>query len=98
MGDILAADILVIQQRYDALMKQLQNRLQSKQEQALLLKINSASKDFLAAQSELVAARDSGLTERIRKVYSERFQPSSKALLVAVATLADFQRQLDVPR
>ena len=93
VGDILAADIFVIQQRYDALMKQLQNRLQSKQEQALLLKINSGSKDFLAAQSELVAARDSGLTERIRKVYSERFQPSSKALLASVATLADFQRQ-----
>ena len=93
VGDILAADILVTQQRYDALMKQLEGRLQSAQEQALLLEISVASKDFIVAQSELVAARDSGLTERIRQVYSQRFLPSSNALLTTVAALADFQRQ-----
>ena len=93
VGDILAADILSTQQRYDALMKQVGGRLQTAQEQALLQEISVASEVFAVAQSELVAARNTGLTERIRKVYSERFQPSSNALLATVATLADFQRQ-----
>ncbi|MFZ2389656.1 MAG: methyl-accepting chemotaxis protein [Polaromonas sp.] len=93
VGDILAADILVTQQRYDGLMKQLAGRLQTVQEQALLQKISAASKDFVVAQAELVAARDSGLTERIRKVHAERFMPSSNALLAAVAALAESQRQ-----
>ena len=93
VGDILAADIVVAQQRYDALMKQLQGRLQTADEQALLLNITAASKDFAGAQSELVAARDSGLTERIRQAHSQRFLPSSNALLASVAALADFQRQ-----
>ncbi|MBG6072867.1 MULTISPECIES: methyl-accepting chemotaxis protein [unclassified Polaromonas] len=93
VGDILAADIVATQQRYDALMKQLQSRLQTTDEQALLTKISAAGKVFAKAQAELVAARDSGLTERIRKVYSARFQPASNALLAAVSALADFQRQ-----
>ena len=93
VGDILAADILATEQRYDALMKQLQGRLQTADEQALLSRISAASKDFAGAQAELVAARDSGLTERIRQVHSQRFLPSSNALLASVAALADFQRQ-----
>ena len=93
VGDLLVADILVTQERYNVLLKELEERLKSAQEQALLGKISAASKDFLVAQSELIAARDSGLTERIRQVHLERFQPSSNALLVAVAGLADFQRQ-----
>jgi methyl-accepting chemotaxis protein len=93
VGDILAADILATQQRYDVLMKQLASRLQTVQDQALLQKISTASKDFVVAQTELVAARDSGLTEHIRKVHAERFMPSSHALLAAVAGLAESQRQ-----
>ena len=93
VGDILAADIAATQRRHDGLMKQLEARLLAANEQALLLKISTASKDFARAQFELVAARDSGLTERIRQVYSTRFQPSSNALLATVAALADFQRQ-----
>lgn len=93
VGDILAVDILATQRHYDALMKQLAGRLQTVQEQALLQKIDVASKDFAVARSELVAARDSGLTERIRKVHSERFLPSSNTLLATVSGLAESQRQ-----
>jgi methyl-accepting chemotaxis protein len=93
VGDILAADILAVKQRYDALMKQVAGRLLTEQDSALLNKIGTAGQDFSAAQAELVAARDSGLTERIRKVYVERFMPSSRLLLSAVAALADSQRQ-----
>ena len=93
VGDVLAADIVTTQKRYDALMKQLESRLLTTDEQALLSKISAASKDFAKAQAELVAARDSGLTERIRQVHAQRFQPSSNALLATVAALADFQRQ-----
>ena len=93
VGDILAADIFLTQERYNVLLKQLEMRLTSVPEQALLARISVSSKDFVAAQSQLIAARDSGLTERIRQVYLQRFQPSSNALLVSVADLADFQRQ-----
>ena len=92
VGEILGADILTTQKRYDALMLQVASRLQTVQEQALLDQISAAGKDFLAARAELVAAHDSGLTERIRKVYAERFQPSSNALLATVADLAESQR------
>jgi len=93
VGDVLAADIAALHKRYDALMTQLKSRLLTTDEQALLSKISAASMDFAKAQAELVAARDSGLTERIRQVYSARFQPSSNALLATVAALAEFQRQ-----
>lgn len=93
VGDILAADILATEQRYDALIKQVAGRLQTEDEQLLLQQTVVAGKNFVLAQSELVAARDSGLTERIRRVYSERFLPSSDALLLAVAALADSQRR-----
>ena len=93
VGDILAADIATTQKRYDTLMTQLQGRLLTANERALLVKISAASEVFAKAQFDLVAARDSGLTERIRQVYATRFQPSSNALLASVAALADFQRQ-----
>jgi len=93
VGDILAADIRATQQRFDTLMTQVTARLQTVKEQALLQQISTASKDFGMAQSELVTARDSGLTERIRKVHAERFMPSSHALLTAVAALVESQRQ-----
>ena len=92
VGDILAADIVVTQQRFDALMGQVTSRLQTVQEQVLLQEIYAASKNFSLAKSELVAARDSGLTERIRKVHTERFIPLSDALLAAMAALAESQR------
>lgn len=93
VGDILGADISATQQSLDALMKQLASRLQTAQDRALMARTEDASKDFERAKTELLAARDSGLTERIKKVYSERFLPSSNAQLAAVAALAESQRQ-----
>ncbi|NMM08684.1 MAG: HAMP domain-containing protein [Polaromonas sp.] len=93
VGEILAADIMATQQRYDTLMRLLAKRMQTPQEQALLKTISAADKDFSIARSELVVAHDTGLTEHIRKVYSERFLPSSTALLAGVAALAESQRR-----
>ena len=92
VGEILGADIAVTQQLYDARIADLGKHLQVAEDRALLQGIDAAGKDFLKARTELVAARDSGLTERIRKVYSERFLPSSAALLSALGTLTQSQR------
>ncbi|MGJ7614909.1 MULTISPECIES: methyl-accepting chemotaxis protein [unclassified Variovorax] len=93
VGEILSADIQATAQKYDALLQQVGQRLQTDADRALLAQADAAAKDFAAAVKELVAARDSGLTERIRNVYAQRFQPSSAALLAAVAGLAQAQRE-----
>ena len=92
VGDILGTDIAATQQLYDARIAELGKRLLADEDRALLASIDAAGKDFLNARNELVAARDSGLTERIRKVYAERFLPSSGALLSALGTLTQSQR------
>ncbi|MDM0006961.1 methyl-accepting chemotaxis protein [Variovorax sp. J22R203] len=92
VGEILSADIQATATQYNDLLKQVGERLQDDADRALLAQADTAAKDFAAAVKELVAARDSGLTERIRNVYAQRFQPSSAALLAAVARLAQSQR------
>ena len=93
VGEILSADIQATAARYDDLLGQVRQRLQDDADRALLAQADAAAKDFAAAVKELVAARDSGLTERIRNVYAQRFQPSSAALLAAVSRLAQSQRE-----
>ncbi|BEU97719.1 HAMP domain-containing protein [Acidovorax sp. DW039] len=92
VGEILTADIDRTQAAYTALLGQLASRLQTPEEQALLDKTRTRAQDFQAAVKELVTARDFGLTERIRKVFSERFEPSAAALLGALQQLAQSQR------
>ncbi|NMM75942.1 methyl-accepting chemotaxis protein [Acidovorax sp. SRB_24] len=92
VGDTLGADIAATQQLYDGRLSALADRLQAAEHQQLLAGIRTAGKDFAVARSALVAARDSGLTERIRKVYAEHFLPSSNALLSALGTLTQAQR------
>ncbi len=92
VGEILGADIAAAQQRYDRLLGALASRLQTADHQALLAGIHAAGKDFAVARTALVAARDSGLTERIRTVYAGQFLPASNALLSALGTLTQAQR------
>jgi len=93
VGEILSADIRSTASQYDDLIAQVGQRLQDDADRALLAQAGVAGKDFAAAVKELIAARDSGLTERIRNVYAQRFQPSSAALLAAVSKLAQSQRE-----
>lgn len=93
VGEILSTDIQATETRFHALLQQVAGRLRWDADRALLAKTEAAAGDFKAAVKELVAARDSGLTERIRTVYAQRFQPSSAALLEAVARLAGSQRE-----
>ncbi|MDD0812097.1 methyl-accepting chemotaxis protein [Curvibacter sp. RS43] len=93
VGEILAQDIQSTQVQYEALMAQLNERLPAAADQQLLQRITTAGADFQKARTELVAARDSGLTERIRKVFSQRFQPSAANLLGALKDLGQAQRQ-----
>lgn len=92
VGEILAADIRATAASYDELIKQLDQRLHDEADRELLAQADAAARDFAGAVKELIAARDSGLTERIRNVYAQRFQPSSAALLAAVSRLAQSQR------
>ncbi len=92
VGEILSADIERTQTQYRELMDQLATRLQTPAEQALLTGTHDKAQDFQAAVKELVTARDFGLTERIRKVFAERFEPSAAALLGSLQQLAQSQR------
>ena len=92
VGEILSADIERTQTHYRELMDQLATRLQTPAEQALLTGTHEKAQDFQAAVKELVAARDFGLTERIRKVFTERFEPGAAALLGSLQQLAQSQR------
>ena len=92
VGEILSADIERTQTQYRELMDQLATRLQTPAEQALLTGTHDKAQDFQAAVKELVTARDFGLTERIRKVFTERFEPSAAALLGSLQQLAQSQR------
>ncbi|AVS63957.1 methyl-accepting chemotaxis protein, partial [Paracidovorax avenae] len=93
VGDIPGADIARTQQQYDSLLAQLAERLQGTEDAERIVALRSAGKDFSQACSELVAARDSGLTERIRKVYGERFVPAATRLLASLDGLSQSQRQ-----
>jgi methyl-accepting chemotaxis protein len=92
VGEVLAADIQATDARFDQLLQQLAGRLKAPSDRALLLRTQAAGQAFQGAVKELVAARDSGLTERIRTVYAQRFQPDAAALLAAVGKLAQSQR------
>ena len=92
VGEILSADRERTETHYRERMDQLATRLQTPAEQALLTGTHDKAQDFQAAVKELVAARDFGLTERIRKVFTERFEPSAAALLGSLQQLAQSQR------
>ena len=92
VNEILGADIAATQQRYDGLIAELDKGLQAAEDRALLEGIQAAGKDFQKARAELMAASESNFTVRIRKVYAERFLPSSGALLSALGTLTQSQR------
>ncbi|SEL97488.1 Methyl-accepting chemotaxis protein [Variovorax sp. YR750] len=93
VGEILAADIQATEAKYAGLIQQVSQRLRRASDRELLERAQAAGKDFGIAVKELVAARDSGLTERIRTVYAQRFQPGSAALLEALSRLALAQRE-----
>ena len=92
VGEILGADIARTQAQYDALVAQLAQRLDAAEDAERLARIQAAGQDFLKARTELVAARDAGLTERIRKTYAERFVPAAAGLLDALQALTQAQR------
>ena len=92
VGEILSADIERTQTHYRELMEQLATRLQTPAEQALLTGTHDKAQDFQAAVKELVTARAFGLTERIRKVFTERSELSAAALLGSLQQLAQSQR------
>ena len=92
VGETLGADIAKTQASYDGFMAQLDALLQQSEERELLARIHATAKDFTLARTELVAARDSGLTGRIRTTYSNRFLPAANGLQTALGALTQWQR------
>jgi len=93
VGEILGADIAATQAQYDGFIALLDQQLQADADARQLEQVRTVGKDFQAARTELIAARDSGLTSRIDKVYAERFVPAAKAMLQALDALTQSQRQ-----
>ena len=93
VGEILGADIAQTQQAFEQLIAQLGQQLRTEGDGQRLSQVRSQAGSFLQARTELVAARDSGLTARIQQVYAERFLPASQALLQALDALSQSQRQ-----
>lgn len=92
VGEILGKDIAAAQKNYDTLLAALGPQLHTDAEQQQLAQTHAADQDFTLARTELVAARDSGLTARIQQAYAQRFLPASNALLAALHTLVQSQR------
>ena len=93
VGDILGADIAATEQQYSTHLAQLEQLLQSKAQQALLAQVHQQTQAFDTARQALLQARDFGLTERIRDVYTQQFLPATQAQQAALAALGQAQRQ-----
>lgn len=93
VGGILGADIAATQRQYDALLATLAQRLEGTADEALLAQLGERASAFHQARAALVQARDFGHTARIQQEYGEHFMPASQALLAALDTLTQAQRQ-----
>jgi methyl-accepting chemotaxis protein len=92
VGDILGADILATQQKYDALIKELRASVAEEADKKAIDQIEQAGGVFQEARKELTAARDSGVTERIRKVFQARFMPAADGLQGSLNALSKSKR------
>ena len=92
VGDVLTPEINQTTAVVDELLRKLDAKLTTQQDQAMLLSMTEANRGFLTARQELTIARDGGLTANIDRVYVGRFTPAAQALLEAVTRLGDSQR------
>lgn len=92
VGDVLSPEINQTTAVVDELLRKLDAKLTTQQDQAMLLFMTEANREFLKARQELTIACDGGLTANIDQVYVGRFTPAAQALLEAVTRLGDSQR------
>ena len=93
VGELLMADIAATRADYAALLQRLGALLAGRADAERLAQVLRHGEAFDAAVRALTAARDSGLTERIRKVYAQDFEPATQALMHSLAQLAQAQRE-----
>jgi methyl-accepting chemotaxis protein len=93
VGELLMADIAATRTEYQRLLQLLQQRLAGQADAERLALVLRHGEAFETSVQELVAARDSGLTERIRHVFAQRFEPAMQQLMASLAQLATLQRQ-----
>lgn len=92
VGEILSADIAATQAQYQTLLNLLQTRLNSPHERTLLQELHERTQSFERARVDLIKARDSGVTQRIRSVYDGQFLPAARNLQGALEQLSTAQR------
>ncbi|MDO9165271.1 MAG: methyl-accepting chemotaxis protein [Rhodoferax sp.] len=92
VGEVLTPEIDQTTAVVDELLRSLGGMLTSPEDQAILLQMTDANREFLKARQDLTVARDGGLTASIERVYVSRFTPAAQALLQAVTRLGDSQR------
>lgn len=77
VGDALSPEIQQTSVQIDDLLRQLAGTLRSPEDLQILARMTQANQSFTAARQELSAARDSGVTASINRVYQERFNPAA---------------------
>ncbi|WP_422012497.1 methyl-accepting chemotaxis protein [Roseateles sp.] len=83
-------------QQTNELQKQIEASLDSPDERALFARIGELRKTYLAARDDVNKAKKAGDVEGAAQVFAQRFEPTSKDYLDAVANLGQRQRaQLD---
>jgi methyl-accepting chemotaxis protein len=93
VGELLMADVAATRADYAALLQRLGALLAGRADAERLARVQRHGEAFDAAVRALAAARDAGLTERIRKVYAQDFEPATQALMDSLAQLAQAQRE-----
>ncbi|WP_315128810.1 methyl-accepting chemotaxis protein [Comamonas antarctica] len=93
VGDVLGAEVATDEAAYARLRQAVDGAGHGANEQALWQALDERHAAFLAASAALVAARDSGLTQRIRETVDQQFLPAAQAFTQQLQALSSHQRQ-----
>jgi len=78
------------------LQKFIESKMDTAEEKKLFDQVGQLRKDYLAAREEVSKFKQAGDAESANKVFSERFEPTSRNYLAGVQQMVDMQRaQLD---
>jgi len=77
----------------DALQKYIESQMTTPEKRALFDQIGELRKNYLAAREQVSKAKLAGDAEGARRVFAERFEPTSRSYLDGVQKLVDTQRE-----
>jgi len=74
------------------LQKFIESKMDSAEKKRLFAKVGELRKDYLAAREEVSKLKQAGDAESANKVFTERFEPTSRSYLAGVQQMVDGQR------